>query len=291
MKKAAFAAIIGRPSAGKSTLMNQICGEKVAITSKVPQTTRNAIRGIVNREQGQLVFVDTPGRYKSHKKGNRALLRVSAWAVEDTDLILFVLDAARQQGAEDAEVAALVSRYAARLVVVINKIDAVAEDGCGPALEFLAQHLPAVPQERIFRTSAWKNEGIQPLLDALFALAGEGEPFYGEDYCTDQPLKFRLAEIIREQVINRVYDELPHTIRVEVEDVQHAGDSYMYPKSNPTQERVWIRAFIIVKRESQKGIVVGKGGEMIKAIRQGARKEMRRIYNWQIVLDLYVKVE
>ncbi|MCL1836412.1 MAG: GTPase Era [Treponema sp.] len=294
--KAAFVAVIGRPSVGKSTLVNGICGEKVSIVSAVPQTTRNAIRGIVNREQGQLVFIDTPGRYKSAKKTNKKLLDISAGAIEDADLILYVLDASRAAGAEDEETAALLAPHAHRAVAAINKIDMVENAACDPALEFLSRSLPALPSVRIFPVSAKKNEGIDALLAALYDLAPEGEPFYGADYYTDQEVDFRIAEIIREQAINRLRQELPHALRVEIADAQFTETAPSAQEGAPDgnapdvpEGKLWVRAFIVVERESQKGIVVGKGGAMIKAIRLAALKELRKIFDWQIELDLRVK--
>jgi GTP-binding protein Era len=277
-KKAAFVAVVGRPSAGKSTLVNQICGEKVSIVSAVPQTTRNAIRGIVNREQGQLVFIDTPGRHKSEKKFNKKLADISGRAAGESDMVLYVLDASRPPGPEEAEIAALLAPFAAdRLVAAVNKTDiAPAHDA---VYAFLEQTLPALKRERCYAISAKNNEGIEPLLSALYDMAEEGEPFYGEEYYTDQEVDFRIAEIIREQAINRLRQEIPHALYVEIADAEF----------NEAEQKLWVRAFIVVERESQKGMVVGKGGVMIKAIRLAALKELRAIFDWKIDLDLRVK--
>jgi GTP-binding protein Era len=278
VKKAAFVAVVGRPSAGKSTLLNQICGEKVAIVSAVPQTTRNAIRGIVNRAQGQLVFIDTPGRHISEKKFNKKLSGISGKAVEDSDLILYVLDSTRPPELEEAEIAAFLKPHQARTFVAINKNDSGEAD---PArcYQFLAEALPNMGKDRCFEISAKENKGIEPLLTALYDVAEEGEPFYDAEYYTDQEVDFRITEIIREQAINRLRQELPHALYVEVADAE-------FTKEN---EKLFVRAFIIVERESQKGIVVGKGGAMIKAIRLAALKELHAIFDWKIDLDLRVK--
>jgi GTP-binding protein Era len=295
-KKAAFVAVVGRPSAGKSTLVNQICGEKVAIVSAAPQTTRNAIRGIVNREQGQLVFVDTPGRHASEKKINKKLMEVSGRTIDESDLVLYVLDASRPPGPEEAAVAELLAPLAEKTAAAINKIDLKNAD-CSTAGEFLRQHLPGLADSRCFQISAQKNEGIEPLLAALYEMAPEGEPFYGAEYYTDQTVDFRVAEIIREQAINRLRQELPHALYVEVADMEWRGADDSREQISQTQNvsgrherrRLWVRAFIIVERESQKGMVVGKGGAMIKAIRQAAQKDFSRIFDWKIELDLRVK--
>jgi GTP-binding protein Era len=281
--KAAFVAVVGRPSAGKSTLLNRVCGEKVAIVSAVPQTTRNAIRGIVNREQGQLVFVDTPGRHNSEKKFNKKLVEVSDRAVEESDLLLYVIDSSRAPGAEEAEVAALAAAHVDRAIVAVNKTDFKGAD-CACARAFLAEQLPALPESRVFNISAKTGEGVDALLAAIFDMAGEGEAYYGEDYYTDQEVNFRIAEIIRGEAVNRLREELPHSLYVEVADSEFSEASEPGGRAS-----LWVRAFIIVERESQKGMVVGSGGEMIKAIRLAALTGLRQIFDWKIELDLRVK--
>jgi GTP-binding protein Era len=278
MKKAAFVAVVGRPSAGKSTLLNQVCGEKVAIVSAIPQTTRNATRGIVNREQAQLVFIDTPGRHKSEKKFNKKLAGISSKAVDDSDLVLYLLDATRPPESEESEIAAFLTPHQQRTIIAINKIDS-GEADCGRCYRFLEETLPAIEKKRLFEISAQKNEGIEALLTELYDVAEEGEPFYDAEYYTDQEVDFRITEIIREQAIKRLRQELPHALYVEVADAQ-------FTKEN---EKLFVRAFIIVERESQKGIVVGKGGTMIRDIRLASLKELHAIFDWKIDLDLRVK--
>jgi GTP-binding protein Era len=283
-KKSAFVAVVGRPSTGKSTLVNLFCGRKVAIVSAVPQTTRNAIRGIVNRPEGQLVFVDTPGRHESEKKLNKKLLEVSDRAAQEADLVLYLLDASRPPGEEEDVIAADLAPLAGKnLVAGVNKMDAKGAD-FDALRSFIARRLPDLPDTRIFKVSALKNEGAEELLACLFSMAAEGEAFYPEEYYTDQDLGFRIGEIIREKAINRLRQELPHSLYVEVADTELRGGD-----QGAARERLWTRAFIIVERESQKGIVVGKGGEVIKAIRQEAQKELNRILDWKVELDLRVK--
>ncbi|MDR2435598.1 MAG: GTPase Era [Treponema sp.] len=278
-RKAAFVAVVGRPSAGKSTLVNALCGEKVAIVSPVPQTTRNAIRGIVNRAEGQLVFVDTPGRHLSERKLNRKLAGVAGRVQAEADLVLYVLDAARLPGAEEEAVAARLKGGESRTVAAINKIDSNTADRKA-AEEFLREKLPGLEQNRCFPVSALRNEGTEPLIECLFALAGPGDPFYPEEYYTDQDPAFRIAEIIREKAINRLRQELPHSLYVEVADTELRENG----------AKLWVRAFIVTERESQKGMIVGKGGRMIKAIREEALADLKRIFDWKIELDLRVKV-
>lgn len=278
-RKSAFVAVVGRPSAGKSTLLNAFCKEKVAITSPVPQTTRNAIRGILSEDRGQLVFVDTPGRHSSEKKLNRRLMDVGARAISEAELVLYVLDATREGGEEELAIATLLGPSSKRLVVAINKVDAPGAK-VASARAFVAEKLPDLPEDRILEISALKRTGLETVLDRLFNLAPEGEAMYPEDYYTDQQVDFRIAELIREKAMNRLSDELPHALYVQVEDTEFREEG----------ARLWVRAFIVVERESQVGIVVGKGGSMIKAIRQTAQKDMDRIFDWKTELDLRVKV-
>ena len=279
MKKSGFVTIIGRPSVGKSTLLNRMCGEKVAIVSSVPQTTRNAIRGIVNSEKGQLVFVDTPGRHSSEKKMNKKLMEVSECALADSDLVLYVLDASRAPGIEEDEIVSLLKPLAEKTIIVINKIDVPASD-LNKIKDFLNQHFKI--DSSVYPISANTGEGVDELLNALFDMAPEGQPMYDSEFYTDQEAGFRIAEIIREQAINRLRQELPHSLYVDIADME-------FKENEKKGQQLWVRAFIIVERESQKGMVVGKGGEMIKAIRLSALKELKNIFDWKIDLDLRVK--
>ena len=281
MAKAAFVALAGRPSVGKSTLVNVLCGAKVAIVSAVPQTTRNAVRGILTRPAGQLVFIDTPGRHISEKKLNKKLMDVADRALDDSELVLYVLDASRSPGPEEEAVAARLREFKDRTVAAINKTDAAGADP-KRIFDFLEQNLPDLPLSRCFEISCYKKEGIDALLACLFEMAGEGEPLYPEEYYTDQELSFRISEIIREKAMSRLREELPHSIYVEVADVELRDAA-------SGKKRLWVRAFIITERESQKGMIVGKGGEMIKAIGQDARKELNSILEWKVDLDLRVK--
>ena len=277
-KKAAFIAVVGRPSAGKSTLVNRICGRKVAIISSVPQTTRNAIRGILTNESGQLVFVDTPGRHASEKKLNKKLMDVSDHAIDDCELVLYVIDAARPPGPEELSVARRILPLCAMTAVVVNKMDLPSAE-YERAQRFLEENLPDIPRSKIFKISSLNGEGIDALLASLFEMAPAGEPMYPEDIYTDQEIPFRIAEIIREKAINRLREELPHSIYVEVADMELREEA----------NTLWVRAFIVTERESQKGMVVGKGGQMIKAIRLSALKDLKEIFDWKIDLDLRVK--
>jgi GTP-binding protein Era len=282
MAKAAFVALAGRPSAGKSTLVNRLCGALVAVTSPVPQTTRNAIRGVVNDPRGQLVLVDTPGIHLSAKKLNKRLYDAALRQIAGADLVLYVLDATRPPGGEEEAAAAILAPRSAVLVTAVNKMDSPAA-GYKRARAFLEAKFPAIGADRVFPISALNNEGTKALLDALFTLAPEGEAFYPADCYTDQDIDFRVAEIIRGEAINRLRQELPHAIYVEVADTE------LRNTEGQGRRRLWVRAFIVCERESQKGMIVGKGGVLIKAIGEAARKKLNRIFDWKVELDLRVK--
>ncbi|MDR1307826.1 MAG: GTPase Era [Treponema sp.] len=297
-KKAAFAAVVGRPSAGKSTLVNLLCGSRVAIVSPVPQTTRNAIRGIVNRDRGQLVLVDTPGMHLSGKKFNRRLSETAVRSAGEADIVLYVLDASRAPGSEEEAVAAQLARRnipnpsdgtvpAFPVLAAINKMDLPAAD-YGRTREFLRRAVPALDDSRCFPVSAEKNEGVETLLSKLYDLAPEGTPFYPEEYYTDQEVDFRIAEIIRGAALPHLRQELPHSIYVEVADREFRGGPEPGGPGRGGQ-KLWVRAFIICERESQKGMIVGRGGTIVKAIGEASRRELNRIFDWKVELDLRVK--
>lgn len=274
--KAAFVAVIGRPSAGKSTLLNTICGQKISIVAPSPQTTRNKVRGILNAEEGQLIFIDTPGYHVSERKFNIRMTELVASTLEETDLILYLIDSLRRPGEEESLLLEQIKRFPGKTVVALNKTD-IDNNMADEISAFIKTVLPSAV---ILPVSALKKTGIEKLKSTLFSLAPEGEQMYPAEYYTDQPPEFRAAEIIREKAINRVKEELPHAIYVEIADIE----------TNEEEQKLWIRAFLTVERETQKGILVGKGGAMIKAIRTEAQKELKHIFPYQVYLDLRVKV-
>jgi len=276
--KCAVCAVIGRPSVGKSTLVNTICETKVSITSPTPQTTRNAIRGIYTDSRGQLVFMDTPGWHISDKSFNRRMQEVAVKTLDDCDLVLYMLDATRAPGEEERAVSYMLSGLSMPVVCCLNKTDILNDRQIEEAKAYLEK---ALPGREIFEVSALEDNGIDDLLICLFSHAPEGDMLYPEDARTDQDLEFRISEIIREKAMNSVRDEIPHAIYVEISDLEYRED----------EGKVWIRAFINLERESQKGIMVGKGGENIKKIRKAAFKDIKAIFpNLSPELDLRVRV-
>ncbi len=279
-KKCALVVIVGRPSAGKSTFLNDACQENVSIVSPIPQTTRNAIRGIVNTSLGQLVFVDTPGYHKSEKKLNLILQQTAKDQLEGADAVLYLMDSTRESGEEEALIADLVRPYAQKTVVAINKRD-LPESNALSCRTFIGQKLPELPAGRIFEISAKTDAGVEDLLRALYQIAPAQPNLYPEGFYTDQEVEFRIAEVIRGEAINRLQQEIPHALYVDIADAEFKNDG----------KKLWVRAFLCVERESQKGIVIGKGASMIKTIRAESLKKLREIFEYKIDLDLQVKVD
>jgi len=264
---------VGRPSSGKSTFLNRVCGAKVSIVSQYPQTTRNLVRGIVNAPQGQLVFIDTPGFHLSDKRLNLHLKELVSRALEEVELVLYLVDASRPSGAEERELMQRLEPRQEALVIGLNKIDL----GNRHVPAFQSELTAVFREPRIVPLSAGTGEGVQEVLDALFALAPEGERLYPEEFYTDQPPEFRIAEIIREKAIAQTRQEVPHALYVEVSDLERHG------------ERIWARCFIFVERESQKGIIVGKGGERIRRIVDQAQAELSTLFPEPVELSIRVK--
>lgn len=279
-EKTALVAILGRPSAGKSTFINTACQEPVSIVSPIPQTTRNAIRGIVNTSLGQLVFVDTPGYHDSEKKLNLRLKSVTEETLEGADCILYVIDTTRVPGEEEKMNATLASKYVEHLVVALNKIDAN-DSKVKKSREFVKLYLPGLPEERILEMSAKNDSGINDVLRALYSVSPVAPALYTDDVYTDQDIAFRISEIVRGEAINRLQQELPHCLYVSVADLEQRGNN----------GKIWVRAFICVERDSQKGMVIGKGASMIKQIRLAAIKKIHEVFPFKVDLDLQVKVD
>jgi len=276
MAKSAFAAIVGRPSSGKSTLLNALCGAKVSIVSPVPQTTRNTVRGIVNRPAGQIVFLDTPGFHISEKKLNLRLKDVVLHALGDADIALYLIDATREPGPEEEAVVLALATSKVPLVAAINKIDHP-EAQPERAIAFVTEHLPGVS---VLKISAKERTGLDELMDFLLGKAEEGPAWYPEEYYTDQEPVFRIAEIIREKAILHTREELPHALFIEYSDSRKLPDGSLEASYD-----------IVVERDSQKGIIIGKGGSMIKRIREEAEADLAELFDYAVHLRLQVRVD
>ena len=278
--KSGFVSVVGRPSAGKSTLVNALCGHKVSIVSPVPQTTRNRIRGIVTLPEGQLVFLDTPGYHLSERKMNLRMQGLAVKSLEETDLVLYVVDPTREPGAEESAIAGLVAAAERPVVVAVNKADLIDRSEDSRLRQVRLFISDALPRAQIHEVSARSGAGLDGLLNKLVELAPVGEPFYDAEYYTDQTPEFRVAEILREHAINATRQEVPHSLYVEIADLEMREEPYTH---------LWARAFLVVERDSQKGILVGKGGERIRAIVEAAADECSRIFPYPVKLDVRVK--
>jgi len=274
--KASFIALVGRPSTGKSTFINQVCGEKISIVSSHPQTTRNRIRGIYNSKEGQLVFVDTPGFYQSEQRFNLHLKGLLLSTLKDVDQVLYLLDVSRRPGEEERALLELLAAFNGPLIIALNKID-IKKNYRHDYLKLIKDKLQQVP---IHEISALTGNGVESLAAVILLTAPNGEPFYPLDYYTDQNPEFRISEIVREKTINLTRQEIPHQLYVEVADMEMHNQG----------TQLWARIFICVERDSQKGIVVGKKGELIRDIVRQATEELNSLFPYQVKLDVRVKV-
>lgn len=274
--KSGFVSLIGRPSSGKSTLMNTICGFKVSIVSPLPQTTRFAVRGVVTEQNYQIVFVDTPGYHKAESHLNRELTAVAEQTLKDGDLILYLVDLSRDFGEEEKAVVNLVRPYVNKAIIVFNKIDNISGkfEDCNVFKE-VTSVLPDVPYVFI---SAENGSGIREMEEKIASLLPSGPLYYPEEYVTDQSIPFRIEETVREKVFERTKEEVPHSVYVKTESL------------NVTADKIKAYAAIYVDRESQKGIIVGKNGSVIKEIGSAARESLAEIFERNVQLFLTVKV-
>jgi GTP-binding protein Era len=277
--KAGFVSLIGRPNAGKSTLLNRMVGEKVAIVSDKPQTTRTRVVGVKNYDgEGQIVFVDTPGVHKPTHRLNVRMVDVALDAMREVDLLALVVDASVKPGPGDRYLLKLVQGVTSPAILVLNKVDLIAKNRLLPLLD---EYQRAHPFVEFVPVSALDGTNVDALERAFLSHLPEGEPLYPADYLTDQPERTYVAEIVREKVLQLTHDELPFSTAVVVDRFEEPDDGGL----------MQVYCTILVERASQKPIVVGKGGAMIKAIGTAARTELERFFATRLFLDLHVKVK
>jgi GTP-binding protein Era len=276
--KSGFVAFLGRPNAGKSTLLNRIVGHKLAIVSDKPQTTRTRIVGVKNYDEGQVVFVDTPGVHKPTHRMNVRMVDVALDAMREVDVLTLVVDAAVKPGPGDRFMLNAIKDLATPTILALNKVDLIAKHKLLPMID---QYRRAHPFVEFVPISAADGTNVDALEALFLKYLPEGEPLYPADYVTDQPERFFVSEIIREQVLQLTHDELPHSTAVVVDRFEEPGDDNIRN----------IYCTILVERESQKPIVVGRGGTMIKNIGTAARQELQRYFGGRVYLDLHVKVK
>jgi len=276
--KAGLVSLVGRPNAGKSTLLNRLVGQKVAIVSDKPQTTRHRILGVRNTPAGQIVFIDTPGIHKPEHRMNRRMVHTALDTLKDVDVAILVVDATARPGSGDAFVIDVLKRAQVPCVLVLNKVDRVHKPKLLPLIEHYSR---AFEFKAIVPLSALTGDGEATLEQEVLAALPDGEPLYPEDYLTDQTQRTLAAELVREQVLHHTHDELPYTTAVVI-------DRFEEPETEGGITRIF--ASILVDAESQKPIVVGKGGEMIKRIGTDARRGLEEMLDGRVYLDLHVKV-
>ena len=274
--KSGFVAVVGRPNVGKSTLVNRMVGSKVTITSTRPQTTRNAIRGVVHGDGFQIVFVDTPGLHKPKTELGARLNSLVYGTLAEADAVVFVVDATMPVGPGDRRIANRLIESGTDALVAVNKVDRASREATVKQLVEASQW----PFEQFFPISAINGDGVPELMAAVVERLPEGPPYYPEDMATDQPESMVIGEIVREKFLDRLRDELPHALVVRVEEISTREDGL-----------VDIAADVIVERDSQKGIVIGKGGALLGLAGSEARVELEALLGARVNLELRVVVE
>jgi GTP-binding protein Era len=273
--KSGFVAIVGRPNAGKSTLLNRLVGQKIAIVTSKPQTTRNRIQGIVTKPEGQVVFIDTPGLHVADSALGRQMMHEVAAALEGIDVLLLMVDADRALPCPDDLLLERAKRFRGKTILALNKVDGLPKQKLLPLIDVFHK---AFDFAAIVPISALKGNGCDELLGEILRLLPEGEPYFPEDQVTDQPERFLAAEIVREKAIQSMYHEVPYALSVKVE------------KYEESPKLLRIEATMNVERDSQKKILIGHKGEMLKKIGTEARRELEELFGTKIYLGLFVKV-
>ena len=274
--KSGFATLIGRPNVGKSTLMNRLIGQKIAITSKKPQTTRNRIQTVYTSKEGQIVFLDTPGIHKSKNKLGEYMVNVAERTISEVDVILWLVEPTDYIGAGEQHIIQKLKHIKTPVILVINKIDKVTREDL---IRFIDVYRKELDFADVVPVSALKGQNTDELIRCIFKYLPYGEPFYDEDTITDQPMRQIVAELIREKALRLLDEEIPHGIAVSIESMKYRKDI------------VDIEATIICERDSHKGIIIGKGGAMLKKIGTAARADIEKLVEMRANLQLWVKVK
>ncbi len=274
--RSGYVSIIGRPNVGKSTLLNSILGEKIAIVTKKPQTTRNRIVGIKTFPDAQIIFIDTPGIHRPRHKLGEAMVRTAKEALKEVDVILLMVEP-REPKVEDRAIIDLLRKVRSPVILLINKIDTVRKPEILPLIEHLKE---LYYFEEIIPISALTKDGIDLLIEVICNYLPLGPMYYPGDLVTDQLERFMVSEIIREKVMDMTEEEIPHSVAVEVADWKERADGLIFISGN-----------IYVERESQKGIIIGKKGTMLKSVGSAARVDIEKLLNTKIFLELWVKVK
>ena len=281
--RSGFVALIGRPNVGKSTLVNQLMGDKIAITSPVAQTTRNRLRAILTTDEAQLILVDTPGIHKPHHLLGERLVRSARSAIGEVDQVLLLLEGNEAPGRGDAFIVQLLRQQPLPVQVLLNKWDLVPLEQ-KDAADSAYRELLGETDWPVHRCSALSGDGCPELVKAISALMPEGPQLYPADMVSDQPERLLMGELIREQVLLNTREEVPHSVAVSIDRIEEI------PAKGKGNGRTAVLATVLVERKSQKGILIGKGGSMLKTIGQGARLQMQTLIDGPVYLELFVKV-
>ncbi|GAJ99109.1 MULTISPECIES: GTPase Era [Geomicrobium] len=275
--KSGFVSLIGRPNAGKSTLLNQVIGQKIAIMSDKPQTTRNKIQAVYTTENEQLVFLDTPGVHKPKHKLGEFMVNQALDTLKEVDVVLFFIDVAEPFGKGEEFILESLKKIQTPVFLVMNKIDKVHPE---QLLERIEEYRHHYDFKEIIPISALEGQNVPVLVENLVKYMPEGPQYYPDEQITDHPERFIIAELIREKVLYHTRDEIPHSVAVVIDQVKERPD-----------RKTYVQATIVVERNSQKGIVIGKRGAMLKQVGQEARKDIRKLLGTDVFLELWVKVQ
>lgn len=275
--KSGFVSIIGRPNVGKSTFLNRVIGQKIAIMSDKPQTTRNKIQGVYTTESAQIIFIDTPGIHKPKHKLGDFMMKVAHNTLKEVDLILFMINAEERLGRGDEFIMERLKETDTPVFLVINKIDRVHPDDLLPLID---QYRERFDFQEIVPISALQGNNVEALLDQIQSYLPEGPQYYPSDQVTDHPERFIISELVREKVLQLTREEVPHSVAVAIDSIERRENKAVY-----------VAATIVVERDSQKGIIIGKQGKMLKEIGKRARVDIENLLGSKVFLELWVKVQ
>jgi len=274
--KSGFVALIGRPNVGKSTLLNHIIGQKIAIMSNKPQTTRNKIQGVYTTDEAQVIFIDTPGIHKPKHKLGEYMTKIAINTLNEVDLVLFMVDAESGKGRGDEFIIEQLKKCHSPVFLIVNKIDKVHPDDLLPLID---EYRQAFPFQEVIPISAKNGQNTQTMMAEIINVLEEGPKYYPDDQVTNHPERFIISEIIREKILHLTEEEVPHSIAVMIENIETRKNGSM----------IDVLAAIIVERDSQKGIIIGKNGRMLKEIGTRARRDIEALLGSKVYLELWVK--
>jgi len=277
--KSGFISIIGRPNVGKSTFLNRVIGQKIAIMSDKPQTTRNKIQGVLTRDEAQMVFIDTPGIHKPKHKLGEFMIKVSKNTLREVDIIMFMVNAEQGLGKGDEFILELLEGTKTPVFLVVNKIDQIHPE---ELIQIIDTYKGKFPFAEIVPISALQGNNVDQLLETIESYLPEGPQYYPADQVTDHPERFIISEMIREKVLHLTREEIPHSIAVVIDKIKRDDDN---------ENMIRVQATIMVERDSQKGIVIGKRGSLLKQVGTEARKDIEMLLGSKVFLELWVKVQ